>query len=119
MKTLFAERKVAHLTATIELHFMDFQGVLLKYKITQDDSYNMDETGFRIGCLGSQIMIRHLNTKAVYLSDLDNREMVSAVECISGSRFAIKLIIILAVIASKLEGNRRDCNTVGKQRSTR
>jgi hypothetical protein len=45
-KFLSVERKVAHLTATIELHFMDFQGVLLKYGITQDDTFNMDETGF-------------------------------------------------------------------------
>jgi hypothetical protein len=69
---------------------MDFQGVLLKYGITQDDTFNMDETGFRIGCLGSLLVITHLATKAVYLSDPDNRKMVSAVECISGGGFAIK-----------------------------
>ena len=56
----------------------------------------MDKTGFRIGCLGSQIVITHLNTKAVYLSDSDNRKMVSTIECISGSGFALKSMIILA-----------------------
>jgi len=30
---------------------MDFQGALLKYEITKEDSYNMDETGFQIGCI--------------------------------------------------------------------
>jgi hypothetical protein len=95
-KTLSAEQKVAHLTATIGLHFMDFQGVLLKYGIRQDDSYNMDETGFRIGCLGSQIVITHLITKVVYLSNPDNREVVSSVECNSGGGFALKSMIILA-----------------------
>ena len=44
----------------------------------------MDETGFWISCLGGQLVITHLATKAVYLSDLDNREMASSVECISG-----------------------------------
>jgi hypothetical protein len=53
----------------------------------------MDETGFRIGCLGGQLVITHLNTKAVYLSNLDNREMVSSIKCISGSRLALKLTV--------------------------
>ena len=56
----------------------------------------MDETGLQVGCLGSQLVITHLNTKAVYLSDPDNREMVTSVECISGDRFAIASMIILA-----------------------
>jgi hypothetical protein len=75
---------------------MDFQGVLLKYSITQDDTFNIDETRFQIGCLGSLLVIMHLAIKAVYLSNLDNRKMVSAVECISGGGFAIKLMIIMA-----------------------
>lgn len=41
-------------------------------------------------------MITHLATKAVYLSDLHNREMASSVECISGKGWAVKLMIILA-----------------------
>jgi hypothetical protein len=56
----------------------------------------MDETGFRIGCLGSEIVITHLNTKAVYLSDPDNCEMVMSVEYISGDGFTIAPMIILA-----------------------
>jgi hypothetical protein len=75
---------------------MDFQGVLIKYKITQDDLYNIDKTSFWIGCLGGQLVITHLNTKAVYLSNLDNCVIVLSVECISSSEFALKLMIILA-----------------------
>jgi DDE superfamily endonuclease len=41
-------------------------------------------------------VITHLNTKAVYLSDLDNRKMVLSIECISGGGFALKSMIILA-----------------------
>jgi len=85
-KSLSAERKVAYLSAVIKLHFLDFKGVLIKYGITLDDTFNIDETGFWIGCLGGQLVITNLATKAVYLSDLDNHEMVSSVECISGGR---------------------------------
>jgi len=45
-KSLSTEQKAAHLTATIELQFSDFQEVQLKYKIMQDDSYNINKTGF-------------------------------------------------------------------------
>jgi hypothetical protein len=41
-------------------------------------------------------VITHLATKAVYLSDPDNREMASSIECISSRGWAVKLMIILA-----------------------
>ena len=57
----------------------------------------MDETSFRIGCLGSQIVITAFETPRRFIyDDPDNREMVSAVECISGGGFALKSMIILA-----------------------
>jgi hypothetical protein len=106
-KTPAAEQKTSHLTATIESHFSDFRNSQIKYGIAQDNIYNMGETGFRIGCLGSQIVITHLNTRAVYLSDPDNRKMVTSIECISGGGFAIAPMIILAgsVLIEKLFDN--------------
>jgi hypothetical protein len=68
----------------IKLHFLDFEGALIKYKITQNDTFNIDETRFWISCLGRQLVITHLATKAVYLSNLDNCEMALSVKCISG-----------------------------------
>jgi hypothetical protein len=113
-KSLSAERKVAHLSAVIELHFLDFEGVLIKYRITQDDTFNMDKTRFRISCLGGQLVITHLATKAVYLSDLDNREMASSVECISSRGWAIKSMIILArsILIEKHFDNAIDDNVL-------
>jgi hypothetical protein len=69
---------------------------LLKYRIIQDDFFNIDETGFWIRCLRSQLVITHLATKAVYLFNLDNCKMVSSVECINGGGWAVKSIIIIA-----------------------
>jgi hypothetical protein len=34
----------------------------------------MDETGFRIRCLGERIMITHAATKVVYLADPEVRD---------------------------------------------
>lgn len=81
---------------TIEFHFSDFQKVQIKFGVAQDDTFNIDETGFRVGCLGSQLVITHINTKTVYLADPDNREMVTSVECISAGGFAVASMIIMA-----------------------
>jgi hypothetical protein len=33
--------------------------------------YNIDETGFRIGCLNRRVVIKYIKSRAVYLADLD------------------------------------------------
>ncbi|PMD59612.1 uncharacterized protein K444DRAFT_529682, partial [Hyaloscypha bicolor E] len=56
---------------------------------------NMDETGFRIGVLNRKIIIIRLNTKAIYLADSDNRELLTAIETISARGKVIALFLIL------------------------
>ena len=45
----------------------------VKYSITDNNSYNFDETGFQIGVIISQVVItgleRHNRPKAIQLSD--------------------------------------------------
>jgi hypothetical protein len=45
--------------------------------------YNFDETGFRIGSLAGQIVFTRTG-KQVYISDPDNRELVTSMESIDG-----------------------------------
>jgi hypothetical protein len=55
----------------------------------------MDKTGFRISILNRKIIIIYLNTKAIYLTDPDNRELLTIIETISASSKAITLFLIL------------------------
>jgi hypothetical protein len=55
----------------------------------------MDETGFYISVLNGKIIIIYLNTKAVYLADPDNRELLTIIKTISTSSEAITLFLIL------------------------
>ncbi|PMD15281.1 hypothetical protein NA56DRAFT_693366 [Hyaloscypha hepaticicola] len=55
----------------------------------------MDEIGFRIGVLRGRIVITHLNTKAVYLADPDNRESLIAIETIYVNGTTISPFLIL------------------------
>ena len=71
--TLAQEVKAATTREDISQHFELFKMALADYGIATPDIYNMDETGFRIGCVSGRIVITHIHTKAVYLADPDNR----------------------------------------------
>ena len=90
-----AERKAAHKKEDLELHFKEFNDVIVKYGINPTDIYNIDETGFRIRVIARRTVITHLSTKAVYLADPDNRESLTAVEtvCADGSTIPPMLIL--------------------------
>jgi hypothetical protein len=114
-KTLQAERKATHQKSDILQHFLDFRTAIVKYGIAQDDVYNFDETGFRIGVLqGGSKVITHVATKSVYLSDPDNRESITSVECISAGGEVIPPMIVMAgkVMLEKHFDNNLDSHTL-------
>ena len=54
----------------------------MKYKIAQEDTYNMDEKGFAIGAAGRvKIICDKADLKEFMIQD-GNREWVSLIECI-------------------------------------
>ena len=57
--------------------------------------WNIDETGFYISILNRKIIIIYLNTKAIYLVDPDNRELLTIIETISTRGEVIILFLIL------------------------
>jgi len=71
----------------------------------------MDETGFRIGVLNGKIVIIHLNTKAVYLADPDNRKSLTAIETVSAGGKAIIPFLILKGEILLEEHFNNDLNT--------
>ena len=50
----------------VQAQFKGYQDVLAKYKISQKDIWNFDETGFRVGCLKGQQIYMPLDIKEVY-----------------------------------------------------
>ena len=57
--------------------------------------WNIDEIGFHIGVLNGKIVITHLNMKAIYLVDPDNRESLTIIETVSTRGEVIILFLIL------------------------
>ena len=48
-----------------------------------ENLHNFNETGFRIRCLASQIVFTRTD-RQVYISNLDNQELVTSIKSISG-----------------------------------
>ena len=71
----------------------------------------MDETGFRISVLNRKIIIIYLNTKAIYLADPDNRELLTIIETVSARGKVIALFLILKREILLEEHFNNDLNT--------
>ena len=113
-KTLAAERKAVHDKEDFEAHFRDFRYAITEFGVLQDDIYNMDETGFRIGCLGERIVITHAATRVVYLADPEVRDWVTTIETISAASKTIPAMLILfgSIMLQKHFDNDLDNNTL-------
>ena len=57
--------------------------------------YNIDKTRFRIRVITSRIIIIYLSTKAIYLVDPNNQELIIVVEIICSNSLIISPMFIL------------------------
>ncbi|CAG9950794.1 unnamed protein product [Clonostachys rosea f. rosea IK726] len=83
-KMLDLVRKEAENIEVIQDYFQQLQEVINREGILPDDTWNMDETGFRIG-MKSNAMIITKRKRAHYFALPENRESATAVEAISAS----------------------------------
>jgi len=86
-KPLAAERKNAHDPEVLQTHFDEFEEEVVKYGITEDDTWNFDETGYRMGIARSDWVVTVDSIRRIYSKDPDNRESLTGIECISGGGY--------------------------------
>ena len=89
-KPLATDRKHAHNLGDMQQHFEKFQIVKEDLGVTDEDTWNMDETGFRIGCGKTHWVISTHAKKPLFPIDPDNRDYIS------GGGRDIPPIVILA-----------------------
>ena len=80
---------------SIEKFFTNFKAAIDDKGIQVQDIFNMDETGFRCGCGIVHCVVTRDARKALRLIDLDNRDYITSVECISAIGFEIPPLLIL------------------------
>ncbi len=83
-KPLAAERRNAHDLDLLAEHFARFRDIVKEYGIQPHDIWNFDETGYRIGMARSDWVIAVDPTRTIYSKCPNNRELLSAIECING-----------------------------------
>lgn len=79
----------------IRAYFRRFEEARDKYEILPDNTWNFDETGWRIRCLQGRIVFMFLDVTAVYMSNPDVREIYTGLEAISGGGRKISSMLIL------------------------
>ena len=64
--------------------------------VTETDVWNMDETSFRIGCGRAQMVITMDLKKPLRMTDPDNRDYITSVECISSRGVVNSPLLIIS-----------------------
>ena len=95
-KPLAIDRKNAHNIEDFTIYFEKYKEIRIQRGITDANVWNMDETGFRIGCGVAHWVITMDAEKKLLLSDPDNREFLTACESISGGGVEIPPMLILS-----------------------
>ena len=90
-----AAGKNAHNEDDFKDYFEKYKGIRIDKGITDEDTGNMDETGFRAGCGRAHWIITLDPNKPLLLIDLENREYITSVESISGGGRTIPPMLIL------------------------
>ncbi|RPB04600.1 hypothetical protein L873DRAFT_1928029 [Choiromyces venosus 120613-1] len=87
-KPIARVRIMNHSGADLQNFFLEYQNNLSKYGIRRlKYIYNMDESGFRIGCLTGEMVIVQTEVKELYTSSSENHKSITIIEtiCIDGS----------------------------------
>ena len=94
-KTLDLHRKNANRQDELQAWFEKFHHLYVERGIQAEDCYNMDETGFRIGIGKDRWSITKDRDKRLYLPSANNRDLITAVECVSAAGKVISPMFIL------------------------
>lgn len=67
----------------------------IKYGVHEDDIYNVDETGFQIGCVGSEFVLTGSENRGMcHVLEQTNQEWVTSIECVSAVGRVLDPLII-------------------------
>ena len=75
-------------------HFEEYRVARLERGIVDEDTWNMDETGFRIGCGRDHWVMTLHKIEEIHLHDPDNRTYITSAECVSAMGVVIPSMLI-------------------------
>ena len=93
---LAAERKHSHGVHDMSNYFEKIERITREKGITELDVWNMDETGFRIGCGKAQLVVTMDPNKPVRMIDSENRDYITSVECVGSAGETIPPMLLIS-----------------------
>jgi len=93
-RSILANRQAAYHIQELEIYFRRLEEVIEKYGIIECDIWNIDETGFRIGCDKSRVVVTLDTKRPAKIADSDNREYVTAMEAANAEGDTIPPMLI-------------------------
>jgi hypothetical protein len=94
-KPIELARKLAHDPAVLLNWFKRFEALRTQFGVCNEDIWNFDETGFRIGVGKSQWIVTTSTSKRSYLACDNSRDLVTSVEAVSAAGNVIEEMLIL------------------------
>ena len=95
-KPLAAERKHSHSVHDMSNYFEKIEQVMREKGITELDVWNMDETGFRIGCGKAQLVVTMDPNKPLRMIDPENRDYITSVDCIGSAGETVPPMLLVS-----------------------
>ncbi len=95
-KPLVAEQKHSHSVNEMSSYVEKIEWVMREKGITELDIWNMDETGFRIGCGKAQLIVTMDANKPFCMIDPENRDYITSVKCIGSAGETIPLMLLIS-----------------------
>ena len=95
-KPLAADRKDSHNLEDMTEYFNKLERCMKDNGINELDVWNMDETGFRIGCGRAQMVITLDPRRSLRMTDPDNRDYITSVESINSAGEVIPPMLIIS-----------------------
>ena len=93
-KPMEVQRMLAQQPDALRHWFEQLQATIEKLGVQPNDMYNMDETGCRIGVASSQY-VYSAGGRQVFIANANNRELITLVECVCSTGFAIEPMVII------------------------
>jgi DDE superfamily endonuclease/Tc5 transposase DNA-binding domain len=94
-KHLELQRKLAHQPAVLQNWFERFKELKERFAVQNEDIWNLDETGFRVGVGKNQWIVTTSTSKRSYLAADHTRDFVTAVEAVNAGGVVIEPMFIL------------------------
>ncbi len=97
-KFIAADRKNVHDLKVLQTHFDEFKEMIVKYDITKNDTWNFDEIDYRINIARFDWVVTVDSNRRIYFKNLNNRESLMSIECISEEDKNISSMLIMTEV---------------------